>query len=83
MLLKRERRTVFEKSEVQQFRPIDNQPTEDEKNEVSQESIGRVSLNVLQSIFTLINHFIRQNYILSIRHHSVFDRLYMIFDFST
>ena len=60
MLLKRERRTVFEKSEVQQFRSIDSQPTEDEKNEVSQEFIVRVSLNVLRSIFTLLNHFKHQ-----------------------
>ena len=52
MLLKCERRTVFEKSEVQQFRSIDSQPTEDEKNEVSQEFIVRVSLNALRSIFT-------------------------------
>ena len=60
MLLKRERRAVFEKSVVQQFRSIDSQPTEDEKNEVSQEFIVRVSLNVLRSLFTLLNHFKRQ-----------------------
>ena len=57
MLLKRERRTVFEKSVVQQFLSIDSQPTEVEKNEVSQEFIVRVSLNVLRSLFTLLNHF--------------------------
>ena len=60
MLLKRERRTVFEKSEVQQFRSIDSQLAEDEKSEVSQEFIVRVSLNVLRSILTLLNHFKRQ-----------------------
>ena len=59
MLLKREGRTVFEKSVVQQFRFIDSQPTEDEKNEVSQEFIVRVILNVLRSIVTLLNHFKR------------------------
>ena len=60
MLLKRERRTVFEKSEVQQFRSIDSRPTEDEKNEVSQEFIAKVSLNVLRSLFTPLNHFKRK-----------------------
>ena len=60
MLLKRKRRTVFEKSEVQQFRSIDSQSTEDEKSEVSQKFIVRVSLNVLRSLFTLLIHFKRQ-----------------------
>ena len=60
VLWRRERRTVFEKSEVQQFRSIDSQPTEDEKNEVRQEFIVRVSLNVLRSLFIPLNHFKRR-----------------------
>ena len=60
VLLKRERGTIFEKSEVQQLRSIDSHSTEDEKNEVSQEFIVRVSLNVFRSLFTLLNHFKRQ-----------------------
>ena len=59
---------------------IDSQSTEDEKSEVSQEFIVRVSLNVLRSMFTLLNHVKRQksDIKLSISHHSVFDRLYGI-----